>query len=74
MARRLPASPTVFNLGDRFLAVDNAGPLYITTVFDSETQKGKLKAVYTHHEYADVSPLGSNVRPEQYYGACEAGQ
>jgi hypothetical protein len=56
-----------------FVAVDNAGPLYITTVFDSETEKGKLKAVYTRHEYADVSPSGSNARPEQYYGACEAG-
>ena len=53
------------------MTIDNAGPLYVTTVFDKETPGGKLKAVHTRHEYTDVSLPGFTSRPEQYYGECE---
>jgi len=56
------------------MTIDNAGPLYVTTVFDRETRGGKLKAVHTRHEYTDVSLPGFTSRPEQYYGECEVGQ
>jgi hypothetical protein len=55
------------------LTIDNAGPLYVTTVFDRETHDGKLRAVHTRHEYTDVSLPGFTSRPEQYYGECEVG-
>jgi hypothetical protein len=55
------------------MTIDNAGPLYVTTVFDSETRTGKLKAVHTRHDYADITPSGLSSRPEQYYGECEVG-
>jgi hypothetical protein len=55
------------------MTIDNAGPLYVTTVFDKETPGGKLKAVHTRHEYTDVSLPGFTSRPEQYYGECEIG-
>ena len=55
------------------MTIDNAGPLYVTTVFDKETPGGKLKAVHTRHEYTDVSLPGFTSRPEQYYGECEVG-
>jgi hypothetical protein len=47
------------------------GPVYMTTVFDSESRPGKLKAVHTRHEYTDVKVLGFTSSPEQYYGECE---
>ena len=47
------------------------GPLYITTVFNKESRAGKLKAVHTRHEYADVALPGFTSSPEQYYGECE---
>jgi hypothetical protein len=56
------------------MTIDNAGPLYVTTVFDKETPSGKLKAVHTRHEYTDVSLPGFTSRPEQYYGECEVGR
>jgi hypothetical protein len=56
------------------MTIDNAGPLYVTTVFDRETASGRLKAVHTRHEYTDVSLPGFTSRPEQYYGECEVGQ
>ena len=58
-----------------FLAVDNSGALYITTVFfDRESRGGKLKAVHTRHEFTEVSLPGYTSRPEQYYGECQAEQ
>jgi hypothetical protein len=56
------------------LVIDNAGPLYVTTVFDRETKGGRLRAVHTRHEYTDVSLPGFTSRPEQYYGECEVGK
>ena len=56
------------------MTIDNAGPLYVTTVFDRETRGGKLRAVHARHEYTDVSLPGFTSRPEQYYGECEVGQ
>lgn len=47
------------------------GPVYITSVFASESTPGKLKAVHTRHEYTDVSLPGFTSRPETYYGECE---
>ena len=55
------------------LTIDNAGPLYVTTVFDKEARGGRLRAVHTRHEYTDVSLPGFTSRPEQYYGDCEIG-
>jgi hypothetical protein len=54
------------------LAVDSAGPLYITTVFDKPATPGKFKAAHSRHEFTDVSLPGFTSRPEQYYGECEA--
>jgi hypothetical protein len=54
------------------LLIDNAGPLYVTTVFAKETSAGKLTAVHTRHEFTEVSLPGFTSRPEQYYGECEA--
>jgi hypothetical protein len=56
------------------MTIDNAGPLYVTTVFDKEMPSGRLKAVHTRHEYTEVSLPGFTSRPEQYYGECEVGQ
>jgi hypothetical protein len=57
-----------------FVQVFNAGPLYTTTVFDSESVKGKLKAVHTRHEYTELALPNFTSRPEQYYGDCEVNQ
>ena len=46
------------------------GPLYLTTVFSAESRPGRLKAVHTRHEYADVHLPGFTSSPEQYYGEC----
>ena len=46
------------------------GPLYVTTVFSGESRPGRLKAVHTRHEYADVHLPGFTSSPEQYYGEC----
>ncbi len=53
-----------------FLQMFQAGPLYSTTIFDTETRDGKLMAVHTRHEYTQVSLPGFTSRPEQYYGEC----
>ena len=53
------------------LAVDGAGPLYITTVFDKPAHPGKFKAAPARHEFTDISLPGFTSRPEQYYGECE---
>jgi hypothetical protein len=57
-----------------FIQAFRAGPLYTTTIFDKESRDGKLKAVHSRHEYADVSLPGFTSRPEQYYGECQLGQ
>lgn len=58
-----------------FLAIDNSGAVYMTTVFfDRESRGGKLKAVHSRHEYTEVSLPGYTSRPEQYYGYCEVEQ
>ena len=50
----------------------DAGPLYVTTVFDLESRPGKLQAVHTRHEYISMPLPMYTSRPEQYYGDCEA--
>ena len=54
-----------------FIHTSNAGTLYTTTVFNTESRAGKLMAVHTRHEYTPVSVPGYTSRPEQYYGECE---
>jgi hypothetical protein len=57
-----------------FMQASDAGPLYVTTVFNAENRPGKLKAVHTRHEYiGQPLPLYTS-RPEQYYGECERGR
>jgi hypothetical protein len=53
------------------LAIDSAGPLYITTVFDRPARPGRYKAAHSRHEFTDVSLPGFTSRPEQYVGDCE---
>lgn len=53
------------------MQVGDAGPLYVTTVFDSPSRPGKLKAVHTRHEYVGMQMPLYTSRPEQYYGECE---
>jgi hypothetical protein len=52
----------------------DAGPVYLTTVFDRPTRPGKYKAVHSRHEFTDVSLPGFTSRPEQYVGECEIPQ
>ena len=47
------------------------GPLYVTTILEKKTAGGKLKAMYSKHEFTDVSLPGFTSSPEQYYGECE---
>ena len=47
------------------------GPMYTTTVFQKETNGGKLKAVHSRHELFDFALPGFTSSPEQYYGECE---
>ena len=56
-----------------FIQAFRDGPLYTTTIFDKESRDGKLKAVHTRHEYADVALPGFTSKPEQYYGECVLG-
>lgn len=56
-----------------FVQMFSAGPLYTTTIFNRETDAGRLMAVHTRHEYTDVSLIGFTSRPEQYYGECAPG-
>ncbi len=53
------------------LAIDGAGPLYITTVFDKPSKPGRYKAAHSRHEFTDVQLPGFTSRPEQYVGDCE---
>jgi hypothetical protein len=46
------------------------GALYVTTVFATETVKGRLQAVHTRHEFTPVSLPGLTSRPEMYVGDC----
>ena len=54
-----------------FMATDNAGPIYLTTIFEKTSHPGKYKAVHTRHEFTDVQLAGFTSRPEQYLGECE---
>jgi hypothetical protein len=54
-----------------FLATDSAGPVYMTTVFNSPSRPGKFKAVHSRHEFTVVSLPGYTSRPEQYIGECQ---
>jgi len=47
-----------------------AGPLYTTTVIAKETTRGRLRAVHTRHEHADVTLPGFTSNPEMYLGDC----
>jgi len=53
------------------LATADAGPVYLTTVFDRQSHPGKYKAVHTRHELTDVVLPGYTSSPEQYFGECE---
>jgi len=53
------------------LAIGDAGPAYLTTVFNRPSHPGSFKAVHTRHEFTDVSIPGFTSRPEQYIGECE---
>lgn len=53
------------------LALSDAGPLYVTTVFNRPAHPGTFKAVHTRHEFTDVSMPGFTSRPEQYIGECK---
>lgn len=64
IARQSLASLHLMQVGD-------AGPLYVTTVFDSPSRPGKLKAVHTRHEFIGMQMPLYTSRPEQYYGECE---
>ena len=52
-----------------FIAMDGAGPVYLTSVFD-DGRGGPLKAVHSRHAFFDVSLPGFTSTPEQYYGEC----
>jgi hypothetical protein len=54
-----------------FVQSFTAGPLYVTTVFNSESRGGKLKAVHARHEFTEAVLPGFTSSPEQYYGECE---
>ena len=54
-----------------FIQSFREGPVYVTTIFPTESREGKLKAVHTRHEYTEVQLPGFTSRPEQYYGECE---
>lgn len=54
-----------------FVQVFKTGPLYVTTVFNSASRDGKLKAVHSRHELTEVALPGFTSSPEQYYGECE---
>jgi hypothetical protein len=54
-----------------FIQSFRTGPMYTTTIFDKETNGGKLKAVHSRHEYFTVPLPGATSSPEQYYGECE---
>jgi hypothetical protein len=56
-----------------FIQAYRDGPLYTTTIFDKESRDGRLKAVHTRHEYADIALPGFTSKPEQYYGDCAVG-
>jgi hypothetical protein len=56
-----------------FIQAFRDGPLYTTTIFDKESRDGRLKAVHTRHEYADIALPGFTSKPEQYYGDCAVG-
>jgi hypothetical protein len=58
-----------------FMEVTSSGSLKVTTVFNQESHPGKLKAVYTQHDYLRMSIPGFESEPtvSQYYGECEVG-
>ena len=59
-----------------FLEVTSSGSLKVTTVFNQESRPGKLKAVYTQHDYLRMSIPGlfeAEPTVSQYYGECEVG-
>ena len=69
----LGRSDIIVKLSERtlhFLQMFKAGPLYVTSVFDSESHPGTLKAVHTRHEFTEVRLPGFTSRPEQYFGEC----
>jgi hypothetical protein len=64
---------TVRFVGDslHLLTIGDAGPAYLTTVFNRPAHPGTFKAVHTRHEFTDVSIPGFTSRPEQYVGECQ---
>jgi hypothetical protein len=53
------------------LTIGDAGPAYLTTVFNRPAHPGTFKAVHTRHEFTDVAIPGFTSRPEQYVGECQ---
>ena len=51
----------------------SAGAIYTTTVLAKATKDGRLMAVHTRHEYADIRLPGFTSSPEMYLGDCALG-
>jgi hypothetical protein len=58
-----------------FLDIRSNGALAVTTVFDTESRPGHLKAVHSRSEFAPTTPFGEAGPPDvsQFYGDCEPG-
>ncbi len=56
------------------LQISSSGSLYATTVFDSDSRAGKLKAVHSRHGFIEQILRDVTSRPEQHYGECEIAQ
>jgi len=54
-----------------FMQSFRTGAMYMTTVFDQKTSRGRYKAVHSRHEYYATPLAGATSSPEQYYGDCE---
>jgi hypothetical protein len=52
------------------MQMHSAGHLYTTTVVAKETRNGRMMAVHTRHEYAEVNVPGLTSTPEMYFGDC----
>jgi hypothetical protein len=73
VAGSVGTSPVVARFSNYYLhlmQMHSAGHVYMTTVLAKETKNGRMMAVHTRHEYADVSVPGLTSTPETYFGDC----
>ena len=70
----LVARVSTFSL--HLLEITSSGSLKVTTVFSQESRPGRLKAVYSQHDYLRLSFPGFEAEPtvSQYFGECEVVQ